>query len=62
MNKKFVKIVSIILAVLMAISACYVLFAFIAESVNPHDHTHAFAAPLVMVDYIKTMAPVLLAA
>lgn len=56
MNKKFVKIVAIILAVLMVASVGYVLFAVVAGTLS------ATAAPIVTVNFVKTAAPLVLAA
>ena len=56
MNKKFVKIVAIILAVIMVASVGYVLFAVIAGMMS------ATAMPILTTSAIKAAAPLLLAA
>lgn len=55
MNRKFVKVVAIILAVLMVASVGYVLFAVIAGSIS------MTAAPVITANLVKA-APLLLAA
>ncbi len=56
MNRKFVKIVAIILAVIMVASVGYVLFAVVAGMMS------ATAMPLITASTLKAAAPLLLAA
>ena len=56
MNRKFVKIVAIILAVIMVASVGYVLIAVVAGMLS------ANAAPIVTTGIVKATAPLLLAA